>query len=120
MAGKVYYRKLIRDNIPEKIAKKGSRCETRVLDDAEYEQELFKKIAEEGSGVVSATTRAELIEELADVQDVIDEIKRLKGITAEEVRAAQSAAREKKGGFEKRLFLEWSSDDGYTTNEKKG
>ncbi len=118
MAGKVFYNKLIRDAIPEKIAKAGATCETRELSDEEYERELIRKIAEEGSGVLAATTREELIEELADVQDVIDEIKRFKGVSDEELAAAQANALAKKGGFTKRLFLLWSSDDGYKTNEK--
>ncbi len=118
MNGKVFYNKLIRDLIPEKIATAGATCETRVLDEVEYEKELLKKVEEEGSGVAAATTREELIEEIADVQDVIDEIKKFKHITEEEVSAAQAVALKKKGGFSKRLFLLWSSDDGYKTNEK--
>lgn len=119
MTGKVFYHKLIRDLIPEKIAKAGAECETRVLEGEEYERALIAKIEEEGSGVAAAASREELIEELADVQDVIDELKKLKGISDEELSAAQRAARAKKGGFEKRLFLVWSSDDGYQTNEKR-
>jgi hypothetical protein len=57
---------------------------------------------------------------LADVLDVIREVKLLKGISDVELRAAQEAAHEKKGGFAKKLFLVWSSDDGYKTNEKHG
>lgn len=120
MAHKVYYRKLVRDTIPQKIKAAGSQCEVRTLNDAEYERALLKKVEEEGSGVASAETREVLVAELADVLDVIREIKLLKGITDAEIREAQERAFVIKGGFEKRLFLEWSSDDGYTTNEKKG
>ncbi len=119
MVGKVYYRKLIRDLIPEKIAAAGAQCETRRLDDAEFQQELRKKVGEEASGIVAATTHEELIEELADTLDVIEEVKRTNGISEEEVAAAQATALAKKGGFAKKLFLEWSSDDGYKTNETK-
>lgn len=117
MAGKVYYKKLIRDKIPEKIEAAGSSLETRVLEAEEFETELRKKIQEESRGVLAATTREELIRELADVQDVIDELKRVHAITEEEMSRAQHTAYEKKGGFTKRLFLEWSSDDGYSSNE---
>lgn len=120
MGGKIFYNKLIRDLIPEKIAAAGAECETRVLAGEEYERALLAKVEEEGSGVASATTREELIEEVADVIDVLDEIKKLKGITDEELRQAQTAAQMKKGGFAKKLFLIWSSDDGYKTNEKHG
>lgn len=120
MADKVYYRKLIRDKIPEKIAAAGAECEVRVMDDAEFERELLRKVEEEASGVAAAVTKEEIVEEIADVLDVIREVKLRKGITDLEVRAAQERAYEKKGGFERKLYLEWSSDDGYKTNEKKG
>ena len=120
MAGKVYYRKLIRDRIPEKIAAAGARCEVRTLAEDEYESALLRKVEEEASGVAGATSRAVLIDELADVLAVIEEIRKLKRIDDAELEAAYRKGMEKKGGFEKRLFLEWSSDDGYTSNEKKG
>ncbi len=120
MAGTIHYNKLIRDNIPAKIAAAGAECETRILSDQEFERELIKKVEEEASGMSAATTKEELIEEIADVLDVITEVKLLKGITDLEIRAAQEKALQKKGGFTKKLFLLWSSDDGYKTNEKKG
>lgn len=119
MAGKVYYRKLIRDNIPEKIAAAGAHCEVRTLAPEEYEHALLRKVEEEASGVAGATSRTVLIEELADVLAVIEEIRTLKNISDEELEAAYRKGMEKKGGFEKRLFLEWSSDDGYKSNEKR-
>lgn len=119
MAGKIYYRKLIRDRIPEKIAAAGAECETRVLGDEEFARELLRKVEEEASGVAAATSKEEITREIADVLDVIREIKLHYGITDAEIRLEEEKAYEKKGGFEKRLYLEWSSDDGYKTNEKR-
>lgn len=116
---KIHYNKLIRDKIPEKIKNKGSDCRVRILEDEEFEQELLKKVGEEGSGLEAAESKQEIIEELADVLDVIDEIKKIKGITDVDIRAAQKKAYEKKGGFNEKIFLEWSSDDGYKTNERR-
>lgn len=112
---KVHYNKLIRDRIPEKMDKVGAAYEVRTLSPEEYEQALLKKVEEEASALPSATSS----EELADVVDVIEEIKRLKGITNEQLANAQTKAFEKKGGFEKRLFLLWSANDDYKTNEKR-
>jgi predicted house-cleaning noncanonical NTP pyrophosphatase (MazG superfamily) len=120
VAGKVYYRKLIRDKIPEKIASAGATCSVRTLSPEEYESALLAKVEEEASGVAAATSRAVLIDELADVLAVIQEIRLFRDISDEELEAAYRKGFEKKGGFTKRLFLEWSSDDGYTSNEKKG
>ncbi len=119
MAGKVFYNKLIRDKIPEVIRNAGSECEVRELGNEEYQRELLKKVEEEASGVASAASREEIVRELADVLDVIREVKLFTGITDAEIRLEEEKAYEKKGGFEKRLFLVWSSDDGYKTNEKK-
>jgi predicted house-cleaning noncanonical NTP pyrophosphatase (MazG superfamily) len=117
---RVYYRKLIRDRIPEKIRRdNGAECETRVLGAREFEKELIRKVAEEAGGMMAAKSRNELIEELADTMAVIDEVKRLKKISQSELRRAMAANFKKKGGFKKRLFLLWSSDTGYRTNERK-
>jgi len=115
---KVYYNKLIRDNIPDNIRKCGGESSTVKLKSAEYEKELIKKVGEEASGLLSARTKKELIGELADVLDVIDEIKKFKKITSKQMKNAQKNSFKKKGGFKKRLFLYWSSNTGYKTNER--
>jgi predicted house-cleaning noncanonical NTP pyrophosphatase (MazG superfamily) len=119
MPGKVYYNKLVRDNIPDVIRAKGSQCEVRTLEPAEYERELLKKVEEEATAFPGLTSKEDLTKELADLVDVLHEVKKVFGITDDEVQAAQEAALAKKGGFEKRVFLVWSSDDGYKTNEKR-
>lgn len=119
MSGKVYYRKLIRDKIPERISEAGAECETRVLDDAEYASALLAKAEEESSAFTAVKNRDELIRELGDLLDVLDEIRQYHSITEEELKVVRDKEFARKGGFEKRLFLEWSSDDGYKTNEKR-
>lgn len=119
MADKVYYRKLIRDRIPERIAEAGAQCETRILDDIEYASALLAKAEEEASAFTSVKTKEELVREMGDLLDVLDEIRRYNQITDEELRSVRAREFERKGGFEKRLFLEWSSNDGYKTNEKR-
>src|SRR5690348_10422920 len=96
---KIYYHKLIRDKIPERIAENGSRCSCYSLDKKAFEQELLKKVGEEASALPKVVSRKELIDELADVYDVLDEIRRLKRITPAEIRAFQKIHQAKKGGF---------------------
>lgn len=117
---KIYYNKLVRDKIPTKIESKGSTCEIKLLDQNDFEKELLKKVGEEASGLLSAETTEELISELADIIDVINEIKKVKNISDKQIKEAQKTNFNKKGGFNQRLFLIWSSDDGYKTNEKNG
>lgn len=115
---KIFYNKLIRDNVPEKINSIGSKCEVRKLSEVEYEKELLKKAQEEVSELVEAGDRGEFISELADVMDVMDEILKLKSISKKEIKNKQEENFKKKGGFKKRLFLIWSSNDGYKSSKK--
>ncbi len=118
--GRVFYRKLIRDKVPAKMASLGVAFETRTLSTEEFRKALLRKIEEEAGGVQNAQNREELVSEIADVLDVIVAIQQLEGITDQELSAALMQNNEKKGGYDTKTYLEWSADDGYTTNEKKG
>ena len=115
---KKYYNKLIRDRIPEKIRGKGEDCEIEKLKPKEFEIELLKKVGEEASGLLSAKTFNELVSELADILAVIEEIKKIKRISQKQISKSMKLNFKEKGGFSKRLFLLWSSDVGYRTNER--
>jgi len=117
---KIYYNKLIRDKIPEEIIAWGGESETIRLSKSEFEKELIKKVGEEASGLLAAKNKKELVAELADVVDVIEEILKVKNISKKELAQEQKKNFDKKGGFAKKLFLVWSSNTGYKTNEKKG
>lgn len=118
MSERIYYNKLVWDNVPDIIKAKGKDCEVRELSDEEFEIELLKKVEEEASALPETTTRQELIDELADVTTVIEYIKARKGITELEVADALERHVHRRGRFEKKLFLIWSSDSTYVTNEK--
>lgn len=101
------YPKLIRDKVPEVIAKnEGRQAATRTLDDdAEFLRFLLKKIVEEANEVSRAENTLQLTEEIADVHEVLAAILKLKGIALDDVRNAQKKKREERGGFEKRLLM---------------
>ncbi|MCW9054388.1 MAG: nucleoside triphosphate pyrophosphohydrolase [Candidatus Pacebacteria bacterium] len=104
---KQVFNKLVRDRIPEKIEANGETCVTRVLDDDEYRIELIKKLEEEIIEVrLAADDPKELIEELADVFEVIDAIVKGFALDRAEIDQAQKKKLEKRGGFEQRIFLE--------------
>jgi len=117
--GKIHYNKLIRDKIPEVINESGGTCKVKKLRTKEFEKELLKKLGEEADEVLSARSTKELIYELADVMEVIEEIQKLKKITDDQILAAKKDNYGRKGGFEKKLFLLWTSDTGYVSNERK-
>ncbi|MBS3116883.1 nucleoside triphosphate pyrophosphohydrolase [Candidatus Woesearchaeota archaeon] len=114
---KIYYNKLIRDEIPSKIKENKGEYEVRSLSLDEFEQELLKKVMEEASGLLKTTTREELLDELVDITIVLEEIKKTKKIEEGEFQEARRRNMVRKGGFFKKLFLVWSSDTSYKTNE---
>ena len=105
---KVFYKKLVRDNIPEIIENSGGVCETRILNNEEFEMELRKKLVEESKEVLNSS-KEELVGELADVLQLINNLVKNNQLTMEDVQNEMKLKEEKRGGFDKKLFLEWAS-----------
>lgn len=116
---KIHYNKLIRDKIPEKIKKNGGDFKVKKLNSKEFEKELYKKISEETLGLSRAKNSKEAASELADILAVLDEVVKLKKIKQKDIEKAKKINFKIKGGFKKRLYLYWSSDTGYKSNERK-
>lgn len=115
---KIYYNKLIRDNIPEKIKAKGQNCEYRpITDQQEFIQELFKKISEEADTLSMARSREEFIKEYCDLIAVLETIIDELGISHDEIKEARTDNRLHKGKYDKRHFLLWSDDVGYESSD---
>lgn len=116
--GRVYYNKLIRDCVKDTIEGKGSTCEVRAItDNAEFQQELLKKVREEAEGVAKARNREEFLDEYADLMVVLDGLAEVLDISEAEIQVALSENIERKGKYQQRHFLNWSSDDSYKSNE---
>lgn len=100
----ISYNKLVRDNIPEILDKKGISYEKRIASKEEYKIELIKKLAEE-AGEFSAECS---VEELADVMEVVEALKKLPDYASvEEVRKEKAT---EKGAFDKRIILKGEKD----------
>ncbi|MFA5052189.1 MAG: nucleoside triphosphate pyrophosphohydrolase [Patescibacteria group bacterium] len=115
---KIYYHKLIRDRIPDVIRKKGARYVIKKLSAKRFEVELLKKVGEEATGLLSAKNKHELTSELADIHEVLETIRKYKKIKPSCLRDELKKNMKRKGGFKKRLYLEWAEDNGYRTNER--
>lgn len=100
------YNKLVRDKIPEIINANGSSCQTRVLDNEEYLHELNKKLLEE----VKEYDESKLIEELADIEEVLHALVLAKGYSMEDFNALKENKRLARGGFEDKIFLISTND----------
>ncbi len=105
MMHKFLQNKLWRDKAPELMRATGSIIHSKQLDDVQYEEQLKIKLREEIEEVCAAQETKELIEELADVFEVIDALCALHNISLENVRAIQQEKRDKRGGFFERTFV---------------
>ena len=93
------YNKLVRDKIPEMLDGKGISYEKRIASPEEYRIELIKKLEEE----IKEFSEAGDPEELADVLEVIEALRRLPEYTdVENIRIKKLAER---GGFSDRIIL---------------
>ena len=101
----IIYNKLIRDRIPEIITADSKVPITRVLSDEEYKLELEKKLMEEYNEVLEETGNKR-IEELADMYEVIKSLAEFEGSSIEKVVETANIKFKKRGGFDKKIFLE--------------
>lgn len=115
---RIFYNKLCRDRVPEIIKEKGFACEVREVEHDEYKREIIRKVFEEASGVSNHTSRESLLKELADLLITINSVKHEFEITEAEVTEAMTKSLVEKGGYEKRLYLSWSSDTEYSSHDQ--
>lgn len=98
------YNKLVRDRIPEIIIGKGGKPVTHTADDLEYWEKLKEKLQEE----VAEFSENEVIEEMADILEVIDAMCDYKNFDREAVEAARQRKAKERGSFIKKIILEES------------
>lgn len=101
------HNKLVRDKIPEIIEKAGKKAYTHILSEEEYMTELDKKLNEECAEYQADKS----IEELADMLEVMYAIAEARGWSVSELEAVRREKAEKRGAFERRIFLERVDDD---------
>lgn len=115
---RIYYNKLIRDNVPAKIEAKKEACEVRKVSDVqELQQELFKKIQEEAASLSMVRDKESFLEEYSDLMVVLETLIVQLEIPKEEVLAARKKNLLEKGGYKHGYYLRWSEDVDYRSNE---
>lgn len=116
--GKVFYNKLVRDRIKEKIEGNGESCEIRTIGDGqEFEQELFKKVKEEADALSRVRSREDFLDEYADLMVVLDALTNHLELSEADIKTAIAENLERKGAFTNKHFLHWSDDGQYKSNE---
>lgn len=95
--------KLIRDNsfACENIVE----IKKHILNDKDYDLELRRKLIEEAYEVANSS-EAELIEELADVLEVINTLAKFHGSNINEIDKVRLEKNQKRGGFNSRVYCE--------------
>jgi predicted house-cleaning noncanonical NTP pyrophosphatase (MazG superfamily) len=105
--------KLVRDKIPEIIEASGRIARVQQLGGKAFERALHDKLAEEAAELCDAKTAGEVLEEAADVLEVVRAIASGHGHDLSEVIRAADAKRAARGGFDSRLWLEASSTNSH-------
>lgn len=99
------YNKLVRDKILEIIEADGLNYNSRVLEPQELLIEVKEKMIEEAKEFNAADTAHESIEELADVLELVHTALNALGVTYEDLEEVRQQKKEKRGGFEKAIYL---------------
>lgn len=97
----VMYEKLVRDGIPEVIARDGFTPVTRTVTGNALRDSLHAKLSEEAAGFQQEPSA----EELADILEVLRALSGAYGIDWAEVEAFRMSKRAERGGFDKGIYL---------------
>lgn len=100
------YAKLVRDNIPDFHKESGHTLVGRKLTGAELVAALTEKLHEEADEVSSALTYEEMVEELSDVQQIINDLCTVSGISKKDMTAVMTKKAARKGGFLQGEYIE--------------
>lgn len=96
--------KLIRDRLPQMMRDQGLTVFDRRMETGEFVARLKEKLIEEAREAAASDTREELVEELADLAEVITALTATAEITPDEIEAVRLKKRAERGGFDERMF----------------
>ncbi len=106
------YHKLVRDNIPKILLEDNLDFKIKTLTEEEFEKALRVKLIEETQELLLTTNQEELIEELADIYDVLDCILITHKLDLFDIHKVRIKKNMEKGGFENKVFLEYTKQKG--------
>jgi len=102
---------LVRDKMVNRMETGGIKVHHKILNDEEYIQCLRNKIIEEATELATENDRESIVEEIADVKEVLEYLQKTLSITDTEVLQAQDAKRQKHGAFNDRLYTKYLEID---------
>lgn len=105
--------KLIRDKLVDSLTQKGIKLIKKDITDEETIIKYYaQKIVEEANEVLEASCgsvnseKAKVIEELADLCEIITAFAKLSGISQEQIQAVQTQKANEKGAFENKVIID--------------
>ncbi len=98
--------KLVRDKLPADYEKAGQKAVYRELTPSEHKSELIRKIIEEASEINVYNSNEEITGEIADIQQVLDDLAFICGIDQNQINLIKQAKNDKKGGFRNGAFVD--------------
>ncbi|NCB37629.1 MAG: restriction endonuclease subunit R [Erysipelotrichia bacterium] len=101
----IFYRKLVRDKIPEIIINEGKTPDIRPLEKSQLEYFLRLKLLEEAHELFKVKDRAEFTKEAADVLEVVLALADHYEITFEEIEKTRQKRAASRGAFNNGVYL---------------
>jgi predicted house-cleaning noncanonical NTP pyrophosphatase (MazG superfamily) len=98
--------KLVRDKIPDIIRASGRTPYVRTLTASAYRTALHDKLDEEVNELIAARTTDAVIEEAADIVEVLIAMAGEWGVSFDSILNAAQRKRRERGGFGRRLWLD--------------
>lgn len=99
------FNKLVRDGIPDAIASRGESVSVLKLEGEALITALRRKLVEETLEVLDARNTDEIVEELADVREVMLSLMGRLAISETDVESRRKLKEKKRGAFERALML---------------
>lgn len=100
------YHKLVRDKIAQFHLDAGHTPSVVHLQNEELVEALCKKLHEEADEVNGALNQKELTEEIADVQQIINDLCVVARIAQKDVEDVRLKKEQRKGGFQKGVYID--------------
>ncbi len=108
---KYIFNKLIRNKIPDRMLQEGISIHGRSLSEEEYKKYLLKKLVEEAQEVIESTSRQEVLEEIADVMQVIIGLSKIFDFDQKDIENERLKKLKVNGDFNKDCYVDYIKVD---------
>ena len=98
--------KLVRDKLKDEYIHDNQKVVYRELSISDFKHELINKIIEEAKEIEIDGKNDDIISEIADIQQVLDDLIKLSGFTKNQIECAKKVKYDRKGGFADAIFVE--------------